>query len=473
MRWDRFWTRWVGMLLLCVVLVWARAPVRAAPPADVTAAGRTFFVAPGGRDSNPGTPARPWRTIGKAVRTLAPGDVVYIKNGVYREAIHLDWRNSGAPGRPIAYRAYPGHAPVLDGATVGTASLGLFQMIGANYIEISGLTIRDSRVAGIHVRDGQGITIKNNRIVRSKSSGIGIWRCSNVVVECNVLEDCRIDPEGHNEMLAIATTTDYRVAYNEIYWTDPDCCRGTSGIDVKNGSARGGVYSNYLHDLPTAGIYLDAWELATYDHEVAGNYITHARVGIAIGSERGGTLSDLRIYNNVIHYVRYAGIGIHDYAYDGLRRDIHIYHNTVVGSYGNGGAAILIASYNVRHIVLTNNLLNFGPDTCSGQIKAYLPWTITSVDNLVYGPKLPVDDPDLVEITRGTITVDPRFLDSAHSNFHLRANSPARDRGSPVDLDRDHDGVRRPIGSGYDIGAYEYRAIGPMNHRSYLMLVVR
>jgi hypothetical protein len=233
------------------------------------------------------------------------------------------------------------------------------------------------------------------------------------------------------------------------------------------------VYGNSLHDLPATGIYLDAWDRATYDHEVAGNLITNVPVGITLGSERGGTLSDLRIYNNVIHYVRFAGIRIHDHASDGPRRDIHIYHNTVVGSYGNGGAAILIASYNVRNIVLTNNLLNFGPDTSSGQIKAYLPSAITSVGNLVYGPRLPVSDPALVEITQGTISVDPRLVDPAHGNFHLRSDSPARDRGSSVDLDRDYDGVRRPIGSGYDIGAYEYRVIGPMNHRSYVALVAR
>jgi hypothetical protein len=164
---------------------------------------------------------------------------------------------------------------------------------------------------------------------------------------------------------------------------------------------------------------------------------------------------------------------LHDYGYDGPRQDIHIYHNTIVGSYGNGGAAILVATYNVSNIVLTNNLLSFGPDTTSGQIKAYRPSAITSVSNLVFGPRLPVMDRDLVEITQGTIVADPRFLDRASGNFHLRSDSPARDGGSPVDLDRDHDGVRRPFGSGYDIGAYEYRVIGPMNHRSFVALVVR
>ena len=96
-----------------------------------------------------------------------------------------------------------------------------------------------------------------------------------------------------------------------------------------------------------------------------------------------------------------------------------------------------------------------------------------SISNLVYGPTVPSRDPDLVEITEGTIVAEPLFVNRASGNFHLRSDSPARDRGSSVDLDRDYDGVRRPIGSGYDIGAYEYRVIGRSNHWSYLPMVVR
>ena len=470
----RIWTLMAALLLVCGVAVPTYTTVRAAPTFDdISASGRTFYVAPDGSDSYPGTVARPWKTIGKAARTLDPGDVVYIQSGVYREGVNLDWRNSGTSTHPIAYRAYPGHRPIMDGATVGSASLGLFQMTGADHIEISGLTVRNSRVAGIHVRGGLGITIKDNRIERSKASGIGVWRSDVVIVDGNVLVDCRIDPRGANEMLTMGAVKDFQVSHNEIYWTDKDCCGVTAGIDVKQSSTRGTVFGNYLHDLPGNGIYVDAWDSPTYDLDVAGNYMHNMTTGISLGSERGGRLSDLRIYNNIIHHMKYCGIRIQNAGHDGAKEDIHIYHNTIVGSYGHGGAALLVGTYNVRDIVLTNNLLNFGPATYSGQIKAYKPSAITSVTNLVYGPKRAVSDSKLVEITQGTITADPRFVDGAHDNFHLRANSPARDRGSNIDLDWDYDGVHRPSGSGYDIGAYEYRVIGPMNNRAFVPLVVR
>lgn len=468
MRFHRIWLAIAALLLVSAFVTPGGREIRAA------SSPRTFYVAPTGKDSNPGSLSSPWRTIGKAVRTLQAGDVVYIKNGVYREWVELNQEaNSGTAAQPIAYRAYPGHQPVLDGATIGNAYRGLFEVVGTDHIEISGLTIRNSRVAGIHVRKSEGITIKKNRIERSKSSGIGAWRSRDIVAENNVLEDCRIDPQGGNEMLTMASVTGFQVRYNQIYWTDKDCCGATSGINIKQASTEGWVIGNQLTSLPASGIYLDGWDGGNQDHHVAGNYIYNVNTGISMGSERGGTLRNVRIYNNLIHYVLFSGIRFQDVSEDGLRENIDIYHNTIVGSYGHGGAGILVGTYNVRDIRLTNNLINFGPDTTSGQIKAYKPSAITSVNNLVYGPKLPTNNPKLIEITQGTITADPRFVDPQHLNFHLRSDSPARDRGSPLDLDWDYDGVRRPQGAGFDIGAYEYRILGPMDNKAFLPVVVR
>jgi hypothetical protein len=171
--------------------------------------------------------------------------------------------------------------------------------------------------------------------------------------------------------------------------------------------------------------------------------------------------------------MRYAGIRMQNVGQDGLRENIHIYHNTIVGAYGHGGAGILVATYNVREIVLTNNVIAFGPDVAVGQIKAYKPSAITSVSNLVYGPKRDTADKNLIEVTKGTITADPRFVDRAGQNLRLRADSPARDRGANVDLNQDHEGMPRPQGSGYDLGAYEYRVMGPLENLAFLPVVQR
>jgi parallel beta-helix repeat protein len=99
-------------------------------------AGATYFVDannPQARDSNPGTEALPFQTIGKATPLVNAGDVILIKAGIYRETVTLShsgtaFTHTSRTGpvlvaSPITLAAYPGHEgkviisaaePVLD-----------------------------------------------------------------------------------------------------------------------------------------------------------------------------------------------------------------------------------------------------------------------------------------------------------------------------------------------------------------------
>ena len=59
----------------------------------------TFHVALSGDDATPGSRAKPFRTIQKAVDAARPGDKILVDSGRYCEAISLN--TSGAPGAPI------------------------------------------------------------------------------------------------------------------------------------------------------------------------------------------------------------------------------------------------------------------------------------------------------------------------------------------------------------------------------------
>jgi parallel beta-helix repeat protein len=55
------------------------------------------------------------------------------------------------------------------------------------------------------------------------------------------------------------------------------------------------------------------------------------------------------------------------------------------------------------------------------------------------------------------LDADPSFVSSATGDLHLKAGSPCIDKGTPVGApSTDKDGVHRPQGTGFDMGAYEY-----------------
>src|SRR5215212_8647898 len=58
-----------------------------APLADLAVAAGTHFVSTTGSDSNPGTEARPWRTIRQSLTRLKPGQRLYVRGGTYKENI--------------------------------------------------------------------------------------------------------------------------------------------------------------------------------------------------------------------------------------------------------------------------------------------------------------------------------------------------------------------------------------------------
>jgi hypothetical protein len=74
---------------------------------------------------------------------------------------------------------------------------------------------------------------------------------------------------------------------------------------------------------------------------------------------------------------------------------------------------------------------------------------------------------DLYEAGSGTMvdhnfTNDPQFVNATGLDFHLRSTSPAIDAGLSIgQVPDDFDGVHRPQGAAYDIGAYEYGGTVP------------
>lgn len=84
----------------------------------------SFFVSQDGNDEWSGRLPQPnaertdgpFRTIQRAADIAAPGDVVYIRQGTYREVVRP--ANSGAPNLPIVFTSYEGEDVTVSGAEV-------------------------------------------------------------------------------------------------------------------------------------------------------------------------------------------------------------------------------------------------------------------------------------------------------------------------------------------------------------------
>ncbi|MFZ5518007.1 MAG: hypothetical protein ACOY90_15280 [Candidatus Zhuqueibacterota bacterium] len=90
-----------------------------------------YFVAPDGNDQNPGAQALPWQTVGKANETVQPGDIVYLREGRYRETIQPG--RSGAENQPIIFRGFESEIAVIHSRPQGV------NLSGLDYIVIQGL----------------------------------------------------------------------------------------------------------------------------------------------------------------------------------------------------------------------------------------------------------------------------------------------------------------------------------------------
>jgi hypothetical protein len=69
---------------------------------------------PGAADDNPGTLAKPWKTIATAAATARAGDTVLIHAGTYPEFVMI--KNAGDADKPITFQAIADDEVILEGA---------------------------------------------------------------------------------------------------------------------------------------------------------------------------------------------------------------------------------------------------------------------------------------------------------------------------------------------------------------------
>jgi Right handed beta helix region len=200
------------------------------------------------------------------------------------------------------------------------------------------------------------------------------------------------------------------------------------GIFVENGARRIHIIGNRIHDNGRG-------------HE-SGQHQSH---GIYIEG------ADHLVANNVI-YNHPFGFGIQIYP---ANRGTIVVHNTVVGS-GHSGI-VVGGDEGVSDITIRNNVLAFNA-RYGVQMDSDCPTSVSIDRNVIHGNRSGAvqDGCSGVSTSGGNIGSNPRFVAPASRDYRLGPGSPAINRArADHSLRFDARGRRRPLGGGYDVGAFE------------------
>lgn len=444
----------------------ATAPTPALTGTTAGATQMVFYVASTGNDSNPGTEARPWKTIKKASLTLAPGQTVLVKagvGGVPYTGFSFDYAAvpigiSGTAGAYITYRNFPGERPKLK--TTYGKHYHAFDVRDASYIIIDGFEIEGfmNEITPTVAKEQNDLSAAYALLSPPKyvgpiadSNGISIsgktpGKTHHIIIRNNVVHNvpgCGI----------AGIKADYvTIENNRIYDTSRISPYGTSGISLlqpENSDTNTSTYklsivgnvvseasnwypcacTKYVYVTDGNGIILDSMTKPAYAGAAA---------------YAGKTL----VTNNIVF--NNGGRGIHAF----LATNVDILNNTTVRNSqiektGDGEITV----QNSKFVRVYNNIMVARPDRPANATGGSS--NIAFDYNIVLGG-------NRFQTTAGNtgnrLNTDPKFAGGTGlAIYGVQANSPAVNTafsGVPIPVN-DVFGAPRPRGGANDVGAVE------------------
>lgn len=361
------------------------------------AAATTYYVAPNGSDGNSGSHNLPFKTIQKAASVINPGDTVIVRNGVYTDTngdnIIANLTRGGTVDNWVVFKAENKWGAVLDGQQNKTKYGWNFGST-ANYVRIE-----DFEITGCG------------------SGGAAFW--SNQKAHHAYIYGNHIHHIGRDT---------YAGEWNS----------GGGGIYLGTGTSHYTFDSNVWHHigrLPSGHPYDYNRDHAIYTH---GNQTT--------------------IINNIFYSIE-AGWSILIAGSAEGHQDYVISNNVFAGANPQRDGQLLVKE-RAENILIQNNIFyetrNSGiTGSSAGPQKSVL------VRNNLFSPNVVIALPYYPEnwvIEDNNIEgQDPLFTNPASFDFHLQKSSPAIDVGASADCpELDIEGNNRPLGNGFEIGAYEF-----------------
>ena len=482
---------WSLVLVLCICLIPAFIPV-------VKAAPSTWYVATTGSDVAAGDIDHPFKTVQKGVNVSGAGDTIFVRGGSYNEIIYM--KASGTTGNPITLTNYNNEHVTINGAGVtipsGYGLINLFSgtVTGRKNITIKGMTIENSSQIGIRTLDHASDPSSNITIDHCTFKNIGhnaIWLGESQVSSHGYMQYATVSNctfwktqalVGTGESITFVGVKNFEFAYNTVLWAR------TITLDMVSQSNHGKVHHNNFHinESGTGGsasaIHMNGMNennktisyIDVYDNVIWGTMVVDCNAISLSGETATGRCFQINIYNNIINITcttghEANGIYFADKSEDGTAyayyNNITIKYNTIYCRDISGSNPIELQCYEVAtdDLIITNNIFVTGGAT-NYQIRSYyMPSTssdLTYVNNLFYH----TGKASNTYFSDGTgkfgtdyVKADPQFVSLATYDFHLNQTSPAINVASAsYIIDTDFNGISRPQGAGYDIGACEY-----------------
>jgi hypothetical protein len=428
----------------------------------------TYYVdSANGLDSNPGTFAKPWKTVAKVNSTkLAPGQSVgFARGGVWRET--LTPGQSGIAGSPITFGAYGSgalpiinasdivstfvadptanvwdapvavqpHAVWIDGASLGVPVTSKAALTNHKWfwssrtLYVYGPTNPSSghiveaarRDQAIFVNQANYITLNSLEATNANNESIYLRNCTNAS-----LQSVKAHDSVNQAIIIWIGGGSHTISNSELYNTGLNGSFGTgSGIQINNTTKPSLMEYTYIHNIgPFAGDH------AVYDESGGNTYrYNHFKTPLGVGMKidasnttvaynifdtipSGGILidamSNVRVYNNTFYQCGtmspYAAIWFNG---DGLQSGVDIRNNIayVASGYALG---FLVTPYSAGWASDYNDVLVSFWGTWKG---------LTNLRSSTWQSTTGLD--------RHTLNSDPLFTNAGAGDFTLKPGSSA------------------------------------------------